>query len=199
VTFASTNPHKAQEIRELFAVYEVAVHHAGKLAAPVEDADTYEGNARIKAIAYAAALGVTCLADDSGVEVAALGGAPGLRSAHYAEAVGTRVERDEANRDKLLLELNALGVVDRAARLVCALCLAEPSGRILFSARGVAAAIVTEAPRGENGSGYDSVLFIPELGKTIAEASATEWNGRSHRAAAVRQLAAYLLAQPRTS
>jgi XTP/dITP diphosphohydrolase len=196
LAFASTNPHKTQEIRELLAPHGIevlAASESGKsLPEPVEDADTFEGNARLKATAYAAALGMPCLADDSGLEVLALGGAPGLRSARYAGRGSSRADRDQANRDKLLMELNALGAVDRSARLVCALCLADAQGQVLFTARGIAHATITHAPRGVNGFGYDSLLLIPELGQTLAELPETEWNARSHRAAAIRELVSFL-------
>jgi XTP/dITP diphosphohydrolase len=200
LVFASSNPHKANEIRELLAPFGLAVRAASELAArlppPAEDADTFEGNARLKAAAYAAALGVPCLADDSGLEVVALGGAPGLLSARYAGAGTTRAERDKANRYKLLAELAARGEVDRSARLVCALCLVDAAGRELFSTRGTATATIAREERGDHGFGYDSVLLLPELGRTIAELSTAEWNARSHRASAVHALADFLASNP---
>jgi XTP/dITP diphosphohydrolase len=200
LVFASSNPHKFEEIRELLAPFGIGVRSASEMAAtlpsPVEDADTFEGNARLKATAFAAALGVPCLADDSGLEVVALGGAPGLLSARYAGTGANRAERDAANRHKLLSELAALGQVDRSARLVCALCLTDAAGHVLFSTRGTATAVIAHEPRGTLGFGYDSLLLLPELGRTVAELSGAEWNARSHRAAAVRALATFLAVSP---
>jgi XTP/dITP diphosphohydrolase len=200
LVFASTNPHKAQEIRELLASFQIDVRSALELRpdlpSPGEDADTFEGNAQLKAQAYAAALGVPCLADDSGLEVIALNGAPGLHSARYAGIGDTRATRDQANRDKLLAELKVLGEVDRSARLVCALCLVDAQGQVLFSTRGSVSAHVTHQAQGAHGFGYDSLLWIAELGQTIAEMPEPVWNARSHRALAVQALAAFLKANP---
>jgi XTP/dITP diphosphohydrolase len=197
LVFASTNSHKVREVREILGPLGVEVagldQIATSVAAPVEDAVTLAGNARLKAIAYARALERTCLADDSGLEVKALGGAPGVDSAHYAGLGSTREERDRANREKLVAEIRKLGDVNRSARLVCTLCLADETGRVLFEARGSCEATITEEPRGGEGFGYDSLLFLPDVGKTVAELSPREWNARSHRGAAVRALHAWLV------
>jgi XTP/dITP diphosphohydrolase len=136
------------------------------------------------------------LADDSGLEVDALGGAPGVHSARYAGIGDTREARDRANRDKLLAELSRRGPVSRKTRLVCVLYLADRTGRVLFEARGTLDAVVAGAPRGGNGFGYDSVLLLPDVDKTVAELSADELNARSHRGAAARALHAWLVAHP---
>src|SRR5262249_35286654 len=146
-----------------------------------------------KAVAYARALERPCLADDSGLEVDALRGAPGVHSAHYAGVGSTREERDRANRAKLVAELRRLGEVNRSARLVCTLCLSDAKGRVLFEARGVSAAVITDEASGEDGFGYDCHLFLPDVGKTVAELPHDEWNARSHRGAAVRALQAWLV------
>lgn len=194
--FATTNPHKAKELQELLQPANVKVRAASELVAnlpePIEDADTFEGNAQLKATAYARALGKPCLADDSGVEVVALGGAPGVHSARYAGVGATRSQRDAANRNKLLGELEKLGDVDRGARLVCALCLADAAGNVLLSTRGTVEAQIALEPRGTHGFGYDSILWLPALHKTLAELAEAEWNAISHRAMAVRQLISYL-------
>ncbi len=193
---ATTNPHKAREFAEILGPGGVEVRGLGELdreiPAPAEDADTFEENARIKAVAYARALGVPCLADDSGLEVDALGGAPGVRSARYAGEGNTRQERDQKNREKLIAELRKLGDVDRSARLVCALCLADARGEVLFEARGTFDGVITDEPRGERGFGYDVHLFLPDVGKTAAQLSADELHERSHRGQATRALAAWL-------
>jgi XTP/dITP diphosphohydrolase len=171
--FATTNPHKAREIGQMLGPLGIEVCSLADLAPdlpePVEDADTFEGNARLKAVAYAQALHMSCLADDSGLEVDALGGAPGVHSARYAGLGKNREERDRANNDKLIAELHRLGNVDRSARFVCALCLVNAEGRVLFEARGTFPGVITDQARGENGFGYDPHLFLPDVQKTSAE------------------------------
>lgn len=193
---ATTNPNKVREMRAVLAPlgYDVMGLDAidSSVPEPVEDADTFEGNARIKAVAYARALGVACVAEDSGLEVTALGGAPGVYSARYAGVDGTRAERDQANNDKLLRELAARGTVDRSARFVCAICLVDRDGTVQFETRGTYEGVIAEAPRGEGGFGYDPLLYLPALGKTSAELAPEEKNRLSHRGAATRALAAFL-------
>jgi XTP/dITP diphosphohydrolase len=193
---ATTNPHKVREIGQVLEPLGVQVQGLAEVAPdlpePVEDADTFEGNARIKATAYARALNMPCLADDSGLEVDALGGAPGVHSARYAGIGTTREERDRANNAKLIAELNRRGEVDRAARFVCALCMADAEGRVLFETRGTFAGVISDQARGENGFGYDPHLFLPDVGKTSAELPQEEKNARSHRGAATRALYEWL-------
>jgi XTP/dITP diphosphohydrolase len=200
LVFATTNPHKLREMRELFAPHGIDVRGLDSVgravAEPAEVEVTLEGNARLKATSYARALGRTCLADDSGLEVDALDGAPGVHSARYAGSGTTREERDRENRDKLLAELGRRGAVSRKTRLVCALCLADGTGAVLFEARGTLDAVVAAAPRGERGFGYDSVLLLPDLNRTVAELSPEELNARSHRGAAARALHAWLREHP---
>jgi XTP/dITP diphosphohydrolase len=193
---ATTNPHKAREFAEILGPLGILVRGLADAGAtlpePVEDADTFEENARLKAAFYARALGLPVLADDSGLEVDALGGAPGVRSARYAGEGSTREERDRKNREKLLAQLAKLGNVDRSARLVCALCLADARGQVLFETRGTIEGTIISDARGGNGFGYDVHLFLPDVGKTAAELSPEEVNARSHRGHATRALAAWL-------
>ena len=196
LVFATTNPHKLQEMREILGPLGVAVTGLADLGRvvpePEETATTLEGNARLKAVSYARALGRTCLADDSGLEVDALDGAPGIHSARYAGHGGTRDQRDHENRKKLLAELARRAPKTRAARLVCTLCVADATGRVVFEARGTAEAEISEEPRGEHGFGYDSVLYLRDVNKTVAELTPAEFNLRSHRGAAARALHAWL-------
>jgi XTP/dITP diphosphohydrolase len=193
---ATTNPHKIREIGQVLGPLGVEVRGLAEVAPnlpePVEDAHTFEGNARIKATTYARALRLPCLADDSGLEVDALGGAPGVHSARYAGIGDTREERDRANNAKLIAELHKLGDVNRAARFVCALCLTDAEGLVLFETRGTFAGVICDEARGENGFGYDPHLFLPDVGMTSAELPAEEKNARSHRGAATRALYAWL-------
>jgi XTP/dITP diphosphohydrolase len=196
ILLATSNPHKLREFREALALSHVEVvglsDVRSDLAEPPEDADTFEGNARLKACAYAAALGMACVAEDSGLEVDGLDGAPGVYSARYAGIGDTREERDRANNAKLLQELDKRSHVSRRARFVCALCLADPSGRVWFETRGSYEGEITATPRGANGFGYDPLLYLPELGKTSAELTSDEKHARSHRGQAARALATWL-------
>jgi XTP/dITP diphosphohydrolase len=193
VVVATTNPGKLREVSEVLADLGIAVRPLDPaLPEPVEDAATFEENARIKARAYAAAMGEPCLADDSGLEVDALGGAPGVYSARYAGTGGTREERDRANNEKLQGELEGVPEHALQARFVCAMCLAAPNGAIIAEARGTFEGVITRTPRGTNGFGYDPMLVVPELGLTSAELGSEEKNRRSHRGQATRAIAAVL-------
>jgi len=194
--FATTNPHKARELGQMLGPLGIEVQSLAEVSPrvpePIEDADSFEGNARIKALAYSQALHMSCLADDSGLEVDALGGAPGVHSAYYAGVGSTREERDPANNEKLIADLKKLGEVDRSARFVCALCLVDAQGQIVFETRGTFSGLISDEARGENGFGYDPHLFLPDVGKSSAELSSDEKNARSHRGAATRALIEWL-------
>lgn len=193
---ATTNPGKVREMAQVLAPLGHEVYGLADVAQappePVEDAPSFEGNARIKALAYAAALGVTCVAEDSGLEVDALAGAPGVLSARYAGASGERAAKDRANNAKLLRALEALGAVERRARFVCALCMADAQGRVLFETRASCEGVIAREPRGSGGFGYDPLLLLPELGLTSAELTPEQKNAVSHRGKAARALAAWL-------
>lgn len=193
LTIATSNPHKVEEIAAVLGPLGIACLPLGRtdIPEPEEDGATFEENARIKAIAYARALGRTVLADDSGLEVDALGGAPGVHSARYAGIGATRAERDEANNAKLLAALEGVPDARRAARFVCVLSIARPDGGIVAEARGHFEGRIGHAPRGANGFGYDPLLVL-EDGRTSAELSSDEKNARSHRGSALRVLVARL-------
>ena len=199
---ATSNPHKIEEIAAVlgpqgFEVLGLADAGGADLEEPDETGATFAENARIKAVAYAQALGVPCLADDSGLEVDALGGEPGVRSARWSGVGGDRATRDAANNRKLIERIAAVPSRERTARFVCAMCLAAPDGTVLAESRGTFEGLVVEAPRGTNGFGYDPHLFLPDEGRTSAELSPEEKNARSHRGAATRAIAAILLAEDR--
>lgn len=190
ILIASGNAHKLEEIKAVLAPLGIAVEGLDALdelpPEPVEDALTFEGNAQLKAIGYAKATGRVCLADDSGLEVDALDGAPGVLSARFAGVDGSRRERDEANNQLLVERLRGVGAEDRVARFVCAMCLASPEGEILAETRGEFPGVIVDEPRGTNGFGYDPYLWLPEEGCTSAELTPEEKNARSHRGAATR-------------
>jgi XTP/dITP diphosphohydrolase len=133
-----------------------------------------------------------CLADDSGLEVDALNGAPGIHSARYAGSDGTRAQRDAANNAKLLRELKDVPIEQRAARFVCAMCLVNPRGEVLAETRGTFPGVITDQPRGTNGFGYDPLLYLPDRRCTSAELSPQDKDARSHRGQAARLMAARL-------
>jgi XTP/dITP diphosphohydrolase len=196
VLFATSNPHKVSEVRAILADIGVEVTSLSDLGMdlpePVEDGATFADNARIKARGYAAATSLRCLAEDSGLEVDALEGRPGVLSARYAGTEGERAIRDRANNDKLLAELEGVPDTERTARFVCAMCVADPDGTIIAESRGTYEGIIATEPAGENGFGYDPLLFLPDVSKTSAQLSPEEKNARSHRGAATRQLASRL-------
>lgn len=191
--FATSNPHKVREVAAILAPRGIEIVGLEALdprpSEPVEDAETFAGNARIKAVHYARAAGRLCLADDSGLEVDALGGAPGVRSARYADLDAGRPDRDGANNAKLLSELVGVPVEKRGARFVCAMCLVDPDGSVLAETLGTFEGVIADRPRGSNGFGYDPLLYLPDRNCTSAELSAQDKNARSHRGEAARQMA----------
>ena len=189
--FATSNPHKLEEVRAILGsrLEVVGLDSLERLPPePVEDGVTFAQNATIKAQAYARATGRRCLAEDSGLEVDALGGAPGVHSARFAGTSGSRAERDRANNAKLIELMTQVPPERRAARFVCAMCVADPDGTIVATAEGYFPGRITVEPRGENGFGYDPLLYLPELSCTSAELLPAEKNARSHRAQAARKL-----------
>jgi XTP/dITP diphosphohydrolase len=194
VLLATGNPHKLDEVRAVLSPLGWAVLGLDDLDGPTppepeEDGATFEANARIKAVAYAAATGRLALADDSGLEVDALGGEPGVHSARWAGVDGDRATRDAANNRKLVERLAGTVESARTARFVCTMCLAAPDGTIFAETRGTFDGVITLEPRGSNGFGYDPHLWLPEEGRTSAELSPDEKNARSHRGAATRAMA----------
>ncbi len=149
-----------------------------------EDADTFAGNARKKAAETARALGLWVLADDSGLVVDALDGAPGVLSARFAGAHGD----DDANTRKVLEALADVPDERRGAAFVCALALADPLGRVRLEAEGACRGRLTRAPRGTRGFGYDPLFSIPEYHKTFGELSSLVKQQLSHRARAFGRL-----------
>lgn len=202
IVLATGNPHKVRELRALFgasaAVMGLDELGGGVPAEPEESGRTFAENARIKATAYARATGRLCLADDSGLEVDALGGRPGVISSHYAtdgrETGLTREARDAANLRRVLDELRGTPEVARGARFVCVMALAEASGRVVAEVRGVCEGrigIEPDVPRGSGGFGYDPVFLVaPDFARTSAELDAEAKNAVSHRGAAARLMLA---------
>ena len=188
---ATGNPGKVLELAELLRDTPYTLVSLRGLGLPAEidePADTFEGNAVIKAEAYARMSGLLTLADDSGLEVDALGGAPGVHSRRFA---GDHASDDD--RTALVLQrLAGIPWERRTARYRCVLALAAP-GESTVTCEGVCSGIIEYGPRGDGGFGYDPVFFLPEYGKTVAELSLEEKNRVSHRARAARKAAALLL------
>ncbi len=182
VLLASNNGHKIKEIKEILGDFfdVVSLREAGVESDPEETGATFEENARIKAVAGMKASGMPCIADDSGLEVFALDGLPGVMSARYAGGHGD----DSANNEKLLRELE--NASDRSARYVCVICMAFPNGHEIV-ARGECRGTILKEARGEGGFGYDPLFFFPQFGKTFAEITAEEKNEVSHRKAALKE------------
>jgi len=200
LVLASGNTGKLREIRRELTGLSVRVASLGEFGSipePEETGDTFGANARDKALYYAAATGQWCLADDSGLAVDALDGAPGVRSARYAEESfppdADRPARDAANNARLLAALADVPDPERTARFVCHLALAEP-GRVLIEATDTVEGVIVREGRGRNGFGYDPLFFLPELGRTTAELAPDEKNRISHRGKAVRRFAEKLRA-----
>lgn len=184
VYVATTNAHKVEELQAIVGDALTLRPAPAGFVPPEENAPDYLGNARLKAEALVRQFGVTALADDSGLEVAALGGAPGLHSARYAPT-------SEARLAKLLAALRGVPPAARQARFVCALVLVRPDGMELSVQETVEGRIAL-AVAGGGGFGYDPLFELPERGLTIAEVPAEEKNRISHRGRAVRALLARL-------
>ena len=166
---------------------------AGLVALPSceEDGETFLANAQKKALHYSRLAGGLVLADDSGLKVDALGGAPGVRSRRFAGSAAT----DAENNAKLLRQMSHIPAGTRAARFVCVIAVAQ-DGQLLAEFRGVAEGIILDSPRGAGGFGYDPLFLDPESNRTFAEFSPEEKLQRSHRGRAFRAMLNWLTEQP---
>jgi XTP/dITP diphosphohydrolase len=189
--FATSNPNKVRELSlvlEPLGIEVLDLSGFANVEEPEEDGATFADNARLKARSYAAQTGVTCLAEDSGLEVDALDGAPGVHSARYSGLPGPRGVVDPANNEKLLAALENVPWEKRQARFVCTMCIAKPNGEVVAETRGEFEGRITFEPAGQNGFGYDPLFFVEEAGCTSAELSNDEKSRRSHRGQAARLL-----------
>jgi len=181
---ATHNAGKIEEYRSLLAALPVDLVFPTELGLNVpvvESGDSFEANALIKTKAYAQASGLLTLADDSGVEVDALGGAPGVRTARYAGPGAS----DEERYQLLLRNLAGVPWEERTARFRCVIAIVTPDGQT-YTAEGRCEGIIAFAPKGEHGFGYDPVFYMPEYGRTMAELEPVLKNRVSHRARAVQ-------------
>ena len=202
IVVASGNPHKVQEISAIFEqeglgewVRFLSLSDVGgPFKEPAETARTFQENARIKAVAYAALTNRMVLADDSGLQVDALAGEPGVDSAIWAGEHGTREQRDARNNEKLMVAMRDVKRGDRAARFVCFMCLADADGKMIAQTRGACEGKIAESPQGVGGFGYDAYFFVGGMNVTSAQLSSEEKNKVSHRGHATRLLAKELRA-----
>ena len=202
ILIATSNPGKLRDFAGAALRHGVEVATLPdfySLPTVIEDGLTFEANARKKAEEYSKyAAGEIVVADDSGLEVDALGGAPGVHSARYAapellnqepHEAGVNTD-DEANNARVLRELHGIPPEKRTGRFVCVLAAAR-DGQTLATFRGTAEGMILDAPRGGNGFGYDPLFYFPQIRKTFAELSAEEKSKYSHRGAAFREFLAW--------
>ncbi|MBN1345985.1 MAG: XTP/dITP diphosphatase [Phycisphaerae bacterium] len=186
IVIATANPGKFREISAVMAdlpIDWVPLSELPPIEEPVEDGETFAENARLKALYYAKATGLWALADDSGLEIDALGGAPGVYSARYA---GEPCD-DAANNARIVRELAGVPAEGRTARFRCAIALASED-HTLAEADGKIEGVIIDEARGQNGFGYDPHFFVPSLGKTTAEITPEHKNSISHRGNALRAI-----------
>jgi XTP/dITP diphosphohydrolase len=192
---ATTNPHKLREIRGILDGTGVTVDGLDAfppVAEPEETGTTFAENARQKAVYYSRALGLTVVAEDSGLEIDGLGGEPGVQSARYG---GPAADTYPQKFALVYAGLRARGAMGSTARFVCALAVADGE-TILFEARGTVEGRVNDVPRGNLGFGYDPIFFYPPFGRTLAELEEREKAAVSHRGEAFRQLRERLASNP---
>ena len=194
LVIASSNPGKTREFRALLAdlPFDVVAQGDVGVTSPEETGGSFLENAWLKARHAAKVAGVAAIADDSGLEVDALGGAPGIYSARYA-GIGAD---DAANNAKLLAALEATPLHARSARYRCVLVfVAGDSDPAPLTAEGVWEGLIVDQPRGSAGFGYDPYFWLPDLHRTAAELDPADKNRRSHRGAALRALHERLMAR----
>lgn len=189
---ATTNQGKIRELNKLFAEAGLSLIGLGDWASDeeLETGETFAENALLKARYYHQVSGLATIADDSGIEVEALDGAPGIYSARYAGAEAS--DRDRVN--KLLAELQDVPPEKRGARFVCVAAIVWSGGERVFT--GEACGILLKEVRGEGGFGYDPIFYYPPLGKAFAELTESEKTLVSHRGLAFRQLLEWLQESP---
>lgn len=183
LVFATSNPHKLQEIKDIAGDINIEFLLPPNGFDPIENGTTFEENSYIKAKEAAKLSGIVALADDSGLCVEALDGAPGIYSARYADTPQARI-------NKLLNAMNQKE--NRRAKFVCAMTLVSPDGEIIFQTRGECHGNIAYKQAGTNGFGYDPIFLVGNGSTTMAELSETEKNKISHRGQALRNVLEFL-------
>lgn len=187
LVLATKNPGKLRELKELAQVFDwLELQLAPDEFDPEETGSTFIENAIIKAKAAAEMTGQLAIADDSGIAVDALNGAPGIRSARYCP--GSDIDR----RRKLLKELQSVPDGERGGAFVCAMALCDSDGNVLHTSLREWRGVIARDERGENGFGYDPIFYLPDLNLTSAEISPEQKNARSHRGQAWRDMLVFL-------
>jgi XTP/dITP diphosphohydrolase len=208
ILVATTNPGKIAELRAMLGadLRWLSLADVGEIPEIAEDGASFAENARKKALGYAQTAGLWTVADDSGLVVDALGGAPGVQSARFSgeavpalrpgdrkqgqDALATVTDRtliDHRNMEKVLELLKDVPQEQRTARFVCCLCLASPE-KVLLETEGSLEGLIADKEIGTNGFGYDPIFFVPDLKKTAAQLTREEKNAISHRGNAIRKL-----------
>jgi len=190
ILVASTNPGKITELRAMLEgdIEWLSLADFDGVGEVEEDGVTFAENACKKASTYAKASGLWTIADDSGLVIDALDGAPGVKSARFSGAKDKdRKLLDHKNMAKVLELLKGVPSEERTARFICHLCLAGPE-EVLIETEGTLEGLINDKPVGENGFGYDPIFFVPHLNKTVAQLTAEEKNTISHRGNAIRKL-----------
>ena len=198
ILIATSNPGKLRDFAGAAVAHDIEITAIPNLAAlpvVVEDGLTFEENARKKAERYSLGVpGKIVLADDSGLEVDALNGAPGVHSARYAAEEPHKADEntdDDANNARVLRELNGVPAEKRTGRFICVIAAAR-NGQTLATFRGVAEGVILDHLRGTGGFGYDPMFYFPGIRKTFAELTPREKANYSHRGAAVRKFLAWI-------
>jgi XTP/dITP diphosphohydrolase len=192
VLVATTNPGKIVELRAMLGtdMQWLSLSEFGEIPEVAEDGATFAENARKKALGYAKATGVWTIADDSGLVVDALNGAPGVKSARFSGEKQDGADRtliDHRNIAKVLELLEGIPQEQRTARFICRLCLASAE-KVLLETEGTLEGLITDREIGSQGFGYDPIFFVPHLNQTIAQLTREEKNAISHRGNAIREL-----------
>jgi len=190
IVVATTNPGKIAELKAMLGgdIELPGLADFDGLGEIAEDGLSFAENAFKKAAGYAMATGCWTIADDSGLVIDSLGGAPGIKSARFSgEKAEDRTLLDHKNMTKVLKLLEGVPREERTARFVCCLCLASPD-EVLIQTKGTLEGFITEKEIGENGFGYDPIFLVPHLNKTVAQLTREEKNAISHRGNAIRKL-----------
>ena len=188
IVFASSNNHKFNEVKDLFKDTGIEIIQPPQGFDPDETGLTFQENSYIKAKEAALLTGMVAFADDTGLEIEALDGRPGIYSARYAET-------DELKIEKILDELKNISKEKRQAKFTCSMSVVAPAGEKLFETLGVCEGFIVKEVSGTNGFGYDPIFLVSELNKTMAELTMDEKNQVSHRARAFKQLLQWIETQ----
>ncbi len=183
IVLATQNENKLKEMQAIFKHFAIEIINPPRDFDPIEDGETFFDNSLIKAKAASQLLNLPAMADDSGLEIEALGGEPGIYSARWADTNYERIQKAIDNLE---------GQNNRNAQFICTMTLTDKDGNLIHSTKGICKGQILEDPKGKGGFGYDPIFFIPELGKTMAELTMDEKNKISHRSIALKEMIEFL-------